>query len=1154
MTGQLNTNLLNSNSEEIQEELDTLSNRIDGVESVTSANTDKINEIGTKVDNLSNSVSTSSLTATKVKSTSIDSSSATITNLTAGAATISGKLNAANIEATAITAGNINGDVSAGTVDATNANVTNANVAGKITAASAKLTDAEVTNAKANTASVTGLLNAGSIKAGNTEAAALTSKSADISGSLCVHTDAKVDGTATAKCVISENIQASEAIITDGYVQASCVCGPIQSANAKITTAAIDNLTVNSSLSLGAGISIGPDLGSTTHTKVTTDSLIVNGDTELNGAVKAGSITISDGSITAGEVCIGAKGTVIDADKNASFADVTANTVTASAATISGKITTDCIESKDVVSTNTFACNLYPENITIDKDVGNLHYSRQLDTDAVGGILVDCKTVKVKTNKETTDASYTYKDVEANYASCIGQTYENTKNGIAVTSVGTRKEGNCDYDYYDNQVCFVGAYDWQRNGYEGIKIASCKVVPTSGDTVKQLEVAAFDTLTQCYCPFIQMKCNSFGTYVCSLADYTELRGCLKFPNVRTCSTTDSNKYALKVDGDGCLYQGMAGSSLISNSCETLGSCIIKYSCVSQYPSRWYDYCIQCSDDVRGSYNIANVCYSVDGGYKFRQCCSCTPNSCFSYGNCVCTTNTTDTDCQTKCSWYNTSDVYCFVCQSSKDMLGCAGTDYSLHFYCCKKGESACCNYYEHLCNQLGGKYYNNGIKPSTICRCVQNNPQFSWQVCICDDNLYITNPQCILTCDGKNKKEDILRVEDGKIYTKCGEFAGGGSGGYFDDATFENDCICATRSIVDDTITTCVGTKKDSCNNRFSIITNPYSVVLSCCKQTTQPMCLTFYDRSKYGYSWLTPIAVQCQCYRDNNCSLEYDFLNQSMAITDEDGRVVCCVTQDQNIEGCYKFNSDTNVCTQCEKHCYKQAWISERNQCGTCIYIDCCDYSIDTSLECNCYHCEQYGLQAVRSPTLSVTNYYCNTNIEHDGSETPYCVGHSCSCMSPRTYTFCFENSYKDICACSCSDEGSYRICYDCGAIHYDCNSTYTRFFNGDCLCGCKYNTTTCQYETFDVHSCINIDDKSIDKSVMINNCYVSLKEKVVGNTIANLPTTNALVPLAGKVNGIGFAFFCKGADGTKFYDSNFAVVDAGSATNVTYLVTTGA
>ena len=45
----------------------------------------------------------------------------------------------------------------------------------------------------------------------------------------------------------------------------------------------------------------------------------------------------------------------------------------------------------------------------------------------------------------------------------------------------------------------------------------------------------------------------------------------------------------------------------------------------------------------------------------------------------------------------------------------------------------------------------------------------------------------------------------------------------------------------------------------------------------------------------------------------------------------------------------------------------------------------------------------------------------------------------------------------------------------------------------------------------------------------------------------------LAVKVNGNDFAFFCKGADGIKFYDGAFAVIDAGTATDVTYLVTTG-
>ena len=83
MTGQLNTNLLNSNSEEIQEELDTLSNRLDGVESVTSANTDKINEVDNKVDNLASCVSTDSLKATNVAACNIQGSSATITDINA---------------------------------------------------------------------------------------------------------------------------------------------------------------------------------------------------------------------------------------------------------------------------------------------------------------------------------------------------------------------------------------------------------------------------------------------------------------------------------------------------------------------------------------------------------------------------------------------------------------------------------------------------------------------------------------------------------------------------------------------------------------------------------------------------------------------------------------------------------------------------------------------------------------------------------------------------------------------------------------------------------------------------------------------------------------------------------------------------------------
>lgn len=1088
MTGQLNTSLLNSNSEEIQEELDTLSNRLDGVESVTSANTDKINEVGTKVDNLSKSVSTGSLTATAVKATSIDSSSAAITNLTAGTATISNKLNAANIEATAITAGNINGDVSAGTIDATNVSATNADVAGKITAASAKLIDAEITNAKANTATVTGKLSAGSVKADSAEAVSLNAQSAAIS-SLCVCNDAQITGTATVNCVISENIQANGAINT-ASLTASCICGSVQSENAKITSATIDNLTVSSTLTVADGIALPNTLGDTAFTKATADSLVVNGDTELNGTVKAGSITIGDGSITAGEVCIGAKGVAIDADKNAAFADVTAATVAADAATISGKITADCIESKDIVSTNAFACNLYPENITIDKDVGNLHYSRQLDTDAIGGILVDCKTVLPK--EDATGVISKYKDTEANTINEDNVEYVNEKNGIKIVS-------SAEADKTTNAVSF----DTGSNVF----------------TVKADETG-FSILTD--------GNKSFGISTDGIVEQ----------EIGNCPTDVRTDNILKANEDGSLYAGCVdllgdASKKCNGWTKTKKENACAYSLTTNYDTGTVQRChVETTDD---SSTIDTYCNLVKSGTDIDYKCLCTGHNINGYWNYF-SCKYVDSDCNWQINYCENADNTGFK---------------SFTTYTINNGKYVAIDTIKNITCKTKPL-------PTVISRNLSDNTKaayddLAWKVCINESNLYITNPQ--KTTD-TGCAEDILRVEDGKIYTKCGEFVAGsgGSGGYFEDATFENDCICAVRSIVDDTITTCVVTKKDSYNNKFSIINNPYSVVLSCHEQSYLPKCLTFYGRSRYGYSWLTPIAVQCQCNRDYNCSLEYDFLNQSMTITDEDGRVVCYETQDQNIANCYKFNSDTNVCTLCERAYCEQACIPEAGQCGILYCIDCCDYSFDTGLECNCYHCEQYGLQAVSSPTLWVTKCCYNTNIEHDGSETPYCVGYSRSCICPGTYTFCFENSCRDICACSCSEEGDYRICYDCGTIHYDCNSTYTRFFNGECLCGCKYNTTTCQYETFDVHSCINIDDKSINKSVMINNCYISLKEKVVDNTIANLPTTNALVPLAGTVNGNGFAFFCKGADGAKFYDSSFAIVDAGSATDITYLVTTGA
>ena len=186
MTGQLNTNLMNSNSEEIQEELDTLSNRLDGVESVTSANTDKINEVDNKVDNLANCVSTDSLKATNVAACNIQGSSAIITGISADNVTVSNKIKAANIEADNIT-GTINGNVSANTIDAAAANIATANVTEKITATSAEITDVNATNAIITNGNISALCAEG-----------ITATGTVTSQNVCVKGDINVDG-----CIIN---------------------------------------------------------------------------------------------------------------------------------------------------------------------------------------------------------------------------------------------------------------------------------------------------------------------------------------------------------------------------------------------------------------------------------------------------------------------------------------------------------------------------------------------------------------------------------------------------------------------------------------------------------------------------------------------------------------------------------------------------------------------------------------------------------------------------------------------------------------------------------------------------------------------------------------------------------------------------------------
>lgn len=776
MTGQLNTNLLNSNSEEIQEELDTLSNRLDGVESVTSANTDKINEVDNKVDNLANCVSTDSLKATNVAACNIQGSSATITGINADNVTVSNKIKAANIEADNIT-GTINGNVSANTIDSATANIANANVTEKITAAAAEITNVNATNANITNGNISALCAEG-----------ITATGTVTSQNVCVKGDINVDGCIIGpkKITIDGSVYGnviSGCTVFGDFVQAkNCLRSPeiygnvVNMNNAYFRAADVVNLKVSCSLELADGITLPNTLGDTTLTKVTTNCLLVNGDTKINGAVKAGSITIGDGSITAGEVCIGAKGIVIDKDKNATLANVTANTVTADTATISGKVTVACTESTDVVSTNVFAKNLYPVNITIDKDVGDLHYSRQLDTDATGAVLVDCKTITPKKITHSLFPKNGYIEtevsaVETTYAKNKALKYSKRGNGLSVSSKVYRPDV-CHSSYKTTVDFITGCSD------PGISGCCGKGFTVENNSDDDLTVAYF--YDNCYCPFIDYsfcdtnKNTSTIIKSCNL-DVTSKN--INVKNISTCSVNDDNK-VLKVDSCGNLYSGKITSSIIGSDCACQNGCTQKFSCICQYPSNSCYYCI--NNETCGQYQRAcqgmTCCSTIQCA---TYCCYCTDNPYNNEGRCFYINKDTYTNSinrrKWRCDWNrDTNEQFeCIIDETEKRSFGCPITNCVMFKKCCCYGndpsKNTCVCYRDSTYNGLGGRYNSEypdiNPKPSYFCRYTDGYPELGWCFSICNNNLYISNPQC----DNK----DILRVEDGKIYTKCGEFKAG---------------------------------------------------------------------------------------------------------------------------------------------------------------------------------------------------------------------------------------------------------------------------------------------------------------------------------------------------------------------------------------------
>lgn len=775
MTGQLNTNLLNSNSEEIQEELDTLSNRLDGVESVTSANTDKINEVDNKVDNLANCVSTDSLKATNVAACNIQGSSATITDINSNNVTVSNKIKATNIEADNIT-GTINGNVSANTIDAATANIATANVTEKITTPSAEITNVNATNANisqsltANTlttdcicnngdATIAGCLNVKGIEL--TDGTNLTGNAIDVCNvlarnSICAMGNATIDGNLTV----------------NGTITGKNINGDITSTNANITNSTVDNLTVNCALTIADGITLPNTLGDTTLTSVTTNKLTVNGNTELNGAVKAGSITIDNGSITAGGVRIGAKGIVIDKNKNGDFNNINASDINTSHLGVLGKILANCIELLDsVVTKNTFTKNFYPENITIDKNVGDLHYSRQLDTDAVGGVLVDCKTVtpvEVTTSLSPKNG-YIESEISAKkttYAKNDALEYSKRGNGLSVSSKVYRTIA-CVSDY-KTAVKFI-----TRCSDPGVSGCCGKGFTVENNGNNGLSVSYF--YDNCHCPFIDYNfcdTNKNTSTVISSCNLDVTSKNINVKNISTCSVSDDNK-VLKVDSCGNIYKGKITSNLIGSDCACYNGCTLRFSCIYQYPSNSCYYCINCETD--GSYRRGcqeMSCCAVSQCLIY--CCYCTDNPYNNEGRCYCTHTDTYTDYTEKrkwcCDWNrNTNEQFqCIIDETETRNLGCPITNCVMFVKCCCNGndpsKNTCVCYWDYTYNGLGGRYSSTypdvSPKPSYFCRCADGHPELGWCFSISNNNLCIVNPQ--------NDYKDILRVEDGKIYTKCG--------------------------------------------------------------------------------------------------------------------------------------------------------------------------------------------------------------------------------------------------------------------------------------------------------------------------------------------------------------------------------------------------
>ena len=1129
MNGQLNSNIYNASNngadiEELQKQIDSLNTSVGSISEKLDETTEALNEY--KAEN-NNQISTAEIISTSATVDNLSSNTINGTTLCINGTSNQKDINAEDICATgAVHADRLYGSLIGGSINGSTLEVESGEVSGSLTAGTITAGNVNVTNSlEANTitsnsitnngdATITGCLKAKGLEL--TDGSSLKGNAIDVcnvlaKSSICTMGNATIDGNLTVKGNIT-----------------GVVNGNITSTNANITNATVDNLTVNNTLTVADGITLPNTLGDTTLTSVTTDKLTVNGDTELNGAVKAGSITIGDGSITAGEVCIGAKGIVIDKDKNGDFNNLSVNNMNANSIGVPGKIAADCIELLDsVVSKNVFAKNFYPENITIDKNVGDLHYSRQLDTDAVGSVLVDCKSV---TPVEVTHSLFPKNGyietetsaVETTYAKNKALKYSKRGNGLSVSSMVYRPDV-CHSSYKTAVKFITGCSD------PGITGCCGKGFTVENNGANGLSVSYF--YDNCHCPFIDYNfcdTNKNTSTVISSCSLDVISKNINVKNISTCSVSDDNK-VLKVDNCGNVYSGKITSSLIGNDCKCYNDCTLRFSCIYQNPSNSFYYYI--NNETAGQYRRNCQEMTCDNTKQcIIYCWYCQDNPYDNQGRCYCTFIDTYTNSTEKrkwcCDWNrNTNEQFeCIIDEFETRNLGCPITNCVMFKKCCCNGndpsKNTCVCYWDYTYNGLGGRYDScgdyRGPQPSYFCRYTDGHPELGWRFSICDSNLYIANPQ-----DGY---KDILRVEDGKIYTKCGEFKAGG--GVFDNST---------ATICDNFATYNLGHSVCTCKRTVKISTSITCAAENCCP-------ITF----SYGYDGQNPYIEATTGYDGTRI----DLLRASIRYSHSNGDVVanvptlyCSHRQEGNCTAYIECNTLNKVCSYdscCYGHIERKGVVFDMPE-----WTKWCELR-GNPVEIGCYYS--------RNGNEIKCLVYCVPVIGKKHSYLDYedCIS-DCACYDVPRYIFNASYDFSNYKDCTWTENKLIETCtytskpvvlkYSKQQVDVCWECYYCPSCGNDQWQPKAYRcpqTDTCFYP---VENGYRIDTTS-------SGCYQS---KVTTNQIANLPITNTLVPLAGKVNGKGFAFFCKGSDGTKFYDGAFATVDAGSATDITYLVTTG-